>query len=101
MFLVIRMLQHEYDEWEEHRIRYAFEEARRLLDLYILEDIRYIEYTSNQSKEVQQYCMMKIWLILDSNGVFMVHHIKKKKNKINVIIHLYDKDDVTDDESDD
>ena len=77
-----------YDDWEAHRLRYAFEEADRLIKLYNEENVEYLEYISDQSKPVQEYCMMKIWMLLHTNGIYMEHKIYRKKDKIRVCIRL-------------
>ena len=77
----------QYDEWENNRNTKALEWAQELIDEFNNTEM-YHKYTCNQTKSVLEYTLMKVWHILNSSGIFMVHNIKKKGTKCIVTISL-------------
>jgi hypothetical protein len=104
----VQLNRNRYNKWDAEATKYAFETATELYVDFHENNINHVKITSFEiSKEYQAYRMHKVFIILESNGIFLYHKIYKKKGKIITTIELShndefsDSDDDTDDNSDD
>jgi hypothetical protein len=81
-----------YLKWEAGCIVYAESMAQDLIDEFNgnddIDGVVCSSYTSNQSKEVKLYILMKVWQILIGSGLFMDYtvHTKKDKSLVDIIV---------------
>jgi hypothetical protein len=79
-----------YNEWEADRNRRALSEAQELIDDYKNNQIKFISYKTNQTKDVLLYTYMKIWHILNGSGIFLEYKVYQKADKCLVELYLSD-----------
>ena len=64
-----------FDAWTNAK---AIEYAQGLIKCYNKGEFNYA-YTTNQTKPVEEYIMMKVWHILSGSGIIFTHTIRKVK----------------------
>jgi len=74
-----------YLEWELGIERGAYEIARDLIKDFN-EGIRGYSYTTNQSKVVEKYKLIKVWNLLIYSGIYIDFRISKQKDRVRVRI---------------
>ena len=77
-----------YVEWEKEICDIAYSKAKEYIDDYN-NGVKCVTYNICQSKEVEAYKLMKVWHLLDCNGIFMGIDIKKRKDKLYVMLEFY------------
>ena len=74
-----------YLQWEKDVSDEAYKLAEEYMEDY-KNDVRYINYKKTQSKVKETYMLMKVWHLLESNGIFMDTEIRQRKDKICVFL---------------
>ena len=77
-----------YVGWEKDVSDQAYRKAIEYMQDY-KDGVKTITYKSIQSKAVETYMLMKVWHLLECNGIFLDIEIKKRKDKIRVMLQLY------------
>ena len=65
-----------YSKFDASVSKYAIKDAQELIDHYNRGEFNYV-YTTNQTKPVEEYKIMKVWHILSGSGIFFSHDIRK------------------------
>ena len=87
-----------YRKWEKASHDYALAQARDLIQGY-RNGINLVTYTIPHSKEVVTYTLMKVWQLLNANGIFLYQKVSKVKDMCRVRLDLSDIDDAGDTDS--
>jgi hypothetical protein len=68
-----------YAKFDADNSKRAIEDAQELIAHYNRGEFVYV-YTTNQSKPVEEYKLMKVWHIMSGSGIFFDHKITKCRN---------------------
>lgn len=65
-----------YAEFDAGVTKKAIEDAEELITCYNRGEYNY-SYTTNQTKPVEDYKLMKVWHIMSGSGIFFTHTVTK------------------------
>ena len=80
-----------YEDWEANANKQALEIAEEIIEHYN-NGMYSICWTTEQSKTVIQYILMKVWHICSCSGIFILDDVKKIKDKCKITIDLAEQD---------
>jgi hypothetical protein len=75
-----------YVEWEKMVSFTAYSMATEYMEDY-KNGVKFISYTTD-GKETEEYTLMKVWQLLECNGIFMDIDIKHRKDKVYVKLYF-------------
>jgi hypothetical protein len=74
-----------YLQWEKDVSDEAYKVAEEYMEDY-KNGVKYIQYKTTKSKAVEEYLLMKVWQLLECNGIFMGIQIRQRKDKVFVYL---------------